>query len=76
MDIVSRRWFLTLAIVLTASIACGLNRRRNIRRRRSDIVLTTDIICGFCTETEDEFLDTVRVVDEVPTYRGEGCSFL
>lgn len=37
----------------------------DIRRRRSDIVLTTDIICGFCTETEDEFLDTYRLMEEV-----------
>jgi len=42
----------------------------DIRRRRSDIVLTTDIICGFCTETEDEFLDTCRVVDEVGYHMG------
>ncbi len=37
----------------------------NIRRRRPDIVLTTDIICGFCSETEAEFLDTYRTVREV-----------
>jgi len=37
----------------------------DIRRRRPDIVLTTDIICGFCTETEEEFLDTYRVMEEV-----------
>ena len=37
----------------------------DMRRRRSDIALTTDIICGFCTETEEEFLDTYRVVREV-----------
>ena len=37
----------------------------DIRRRRSDIVLTTDIICGFCTETEEEFLDTYRVMEQV-----------
>jgi len=37
----------------------------DIRRRRSDIALTTDIICGFCTETEVEFLDTYQVVREV-----------
>lgn len=36
-----------------------------IRRRRSDIVLTTDIICGFCTETDEEFLDTYRTVEQV-----------
>jgi len=37
----------------------------DIRRRRADIALTTDIICGFCTETEEEFLDTCRTVQEV-----------
>lgn len=37
----------------------------DIRRRWPDIVLTTDIICGFCTETEEEFLDTYRTVREV-----------
>ena len=37
----------------------------DIRRRRPDIVLTTDIICGFCTETQEEFLDTYRVMEEV-----------
>lgn len=37
----------------------------NIRRRRPDMVLTTDIICGFCSETEQEFLDTYRTVREV-----------
>jgi tRNA-2-methylthio-N6-dimethylallyladenosine synthase len=37
----------------------------DIRRRRDDIALTTDIICGFCTETEEEFLDTYRTVQEV-----------
>lgn len=36
-----------------------------IRRRRSDIVLTTDIICGFPTETEEEYLDTYQTVQEV-----------
>ena len=37
----------------------------DIRRRRADIVLTTDIICGFCTESEDDFMDTYRLVEEV-----------
>jgi tRNA-2-methylthio-N6-dimethylallyladenosine synthase len=36
-----------------------------IRRRHTDIVLTTDIICGFPSETEEEFLDTYRTVQEV-----------
>lgn len=34
-------------------------------RRRGDIILTTDIICGFCTETEQEFMDTYRLVKDV-----------
>ncbi len=34
-------------------------------RRRGDIALTTDIICGFCTETDEEFMDTSRLVEEV-----------
>jgi tRNA-2-methylthio-N6-dimethylallyladenosine synthase len=36
-----------------------------IRRRRDDIVLTTDIICGFCSESEEEYLETYRTVQEV-----------
>jgi len=36
-----------------------------IHARRADIVLSTDIICGFCTEHEEEFLDTHRTVQEV-----------
>ncbi len=37
----------------------------DIRRRNPEIALTTDIICGFCSETEEEFLDTYRVVQDV-----------
>jgi tRNA-2-methylthio-N6-dimethylallyladenosine synthase len=37
----------------------------DIRRRHPAIGLTTDVICGFCTETEQEFLDTYRMVREV-----------
>jgi tRNA-2-methylthio-N6-dimethylallyladenosine synthase len=37
----------------------------DIRRRNPSIALTTDLICGFCTETEEDFLDTCRVVQEV-----------
>ncbi|HJT22667.1 MAG TPA: tRNA (N6-isopentenyl adenosine(37)-C2)-methylthiotransferase MiaB [Nitrospira sp.] len=36
-----------------------------IRSKRPDIVLTTDIIAGFCSETEGEFADTYRLLDEV-----------
>jgi tRNA-2-methylthio-N6-dimethylallyladenosine synthase len=37
----------------------------DIRKRSPEVVLTTDIICGFCTETEEEFLDTYRLMREV-----------
>lgn len=42
-----------------------LNLVDSIRKRNSDIALTTDIICGFCSETETEFLDTYRLVQDV-----------
>ena len=34
-------------------------------RRHGDISLSTDIICGFCSETEHEYLETYRFVEEV-----------
>ena len=36
-----------------------------IRSMNSRIVLTTDIIAGFCSETDDEFADTYRLLEEV-----------
>jgi tRNA-2-methylthio-N6-dimethylallyladenosine synthase len=36
-----------------------------IHARGAGIVLSTDIICGFCTEGEDDFLDTYRTVRDV-----------
>lgn len=36
-----------------------------IRNRSEDIALTTDLICGFCTETEQDFLDTYRTFEQV-----------
>jgi tRNA-2-methylthio-N6-dimethylallyladenosine synthase len=36
-----------------------------IRSLRSDIALTTDIIAGFCSETDSEFEETCRLVEEV-----------
>ncbi len=37
----------------------------DIRRRIPGVALTTDLICGFCSETEDDFLATVRAVEDV-----------
>jgi tRNA-2-methylthio-N6-dimethylallyladenosine synthase len=37
----------------------------DIRRRHHGIALTTDIICGFCSETETEFMDTYRAVEAI-----------
>ena len=37
----------------------------HIRELIPDITLTTDVILGFPTETRDEFLDTVRVMEQV-----------
>ncbi len=37
----------------------------SIRKRNADIALTTDVICGFCSETEEEFLDTHRLVQDI-----------
>ncbi len=42
-----------------------LNLATHIRRRHPEIALTTDIICGFCSETEEDFLDTYHVVQDI-----------
>lgn len=36
-----------------------------IRDAIPEIVLTTDIICGFCSESDDDFQATLRLVDQV-----------
>lgn len=36
-----------------------------IRAMNSEIALTTDIIAGFCSETEAEYLDTFRLLEEI-----------
>ncbi len=36
-----------------------------IRKTSADICLTTDVICGFCSETEEEFQDTYRLMEQV-----------
>jgi tRNA-2-methylthio-N6-dimethylallyladenosine synthase len=36
-----------------------------IRTVIPEIVLTTDIICGFCSESDEEFHDTRRIVEQV-----------
>jgi tRNA-2-methylthio-N6-dimethylallyladenosine synthase len=42
-----------------------LTRVTRLRRRRPDMALSTDVIVGFPGETEDEFADTLRLLDEV-----------
>ncbi len=42
-----------------------INLAALIRSEIPGVALTTDIIVGFPTETEDEFQDTLRIVDEV-----------
>ena len=37
---------------------------QRIRTAIPDIVLTTDIICGFCSETEEDFQSTQRIVEQ------------
>ncbi len=36
-----------------------------IQAHSNSIALTTDVICGFCTETEQDFLDTYRAFEQV-----------
>jgi tRNA-2-methylthio-N6-dimethylallyladenosine synthase len=36
-----------------------------IRTLRSDIVLSTDIICGFCGESDEDYAETYRLVEEM-----------
>lgn len=36
-----------------------------IRATIPSIVLTTDIICGFCSESDEDFMDTFRMVETV-----------
>lgn len=36
-----------------------------IRERIPGVALTTDIICGFCSETDEDFDDTRRLVEQV-----------
>ena len=36
-----------------------------MRRRCPQLTLTTDVIVGFCSETEEDFADTYRVMEEV-----------
>jgi tRNA-2-methylthio-N6-dimethylallyladenosine synthase len=37
----------------------------HIRRTIPDVVLTTDIICGFCSESDEDFHATQRMVEQV-----------
>ena len=41
-----------------------LSLAEHIRAIIPDVVLTTDIICGFCSETDEDFQATVRLVEQ------------
>lgn len=38
---------------------------QNIRSTLPNVTLSSDFICGFCDETEEEFQDTLSLIDEV-----------
>lgn len=38
---------------------------RTIREKLPDVSLSSDFICGFCGETEEEFEETLTLIDEV-----------
>jgi tRNA A37 methylthiotransferase MiaB len=38
---------------------------RHIRSKVPGVALSSDFICGFCDETEEEFSDTLSLVEEV-----------
>ena len=42
-----------------------LKKAMEIREKIPDIALTTDIICGFPTETDEDFADTMSLVKAV-----------
>lgn len=35
----------------------------HIRLKIKDVALSTDFICGFCDETEEEFQDTLTLIE-------------
>lgn len=42
-----------------------MDRINAIRRIIPDCAISTDVICGFCSETEEEHQDTLSIMDEV-----------
>ena len=38
----------------------------NITSACPDVTFSSDFICGFCSETEHEFQDTVELMEKVP----------
>lgn len=38
---------------------------RHVREVLPEVAISSDFICGFCGETEDEFLDTFTLLKEV-----------
>lgn len=42
-----------------------LNLVTKIKEKLPDITLSSDFICGFCGETEEEFEDTISLMEKV-----------
>lgn len=42
-----------------------LNLVAKIKEKIPDITLSSDFICGFCGETEEEFEDTISLMEKV-----------
>lgn len=38
---------------------------KEIRQSLPDVALSSDFICGFCGETDDEFADTLTLMEQV-----------
>ena len=64
--------FLSVVIVLAGLAFLGLTERgfrqlvRRLRSAMPHLTLTTDVITGFCGETEEDLSATIRLLEDVP----------